>query len=579
MAAGSGDLIMPTSVATSIEFSALSDRVKALESTVAGLVASQPPPPLIESPSGTTISGPGRQLVDGAKRVWELNLAKQLVIGGTADVRTSNVVLAGIWNHQCDQQNAAGGWWACTGLDAAGLPIWLAVSDPRTVAPPTTGGGTGPAATGGLASVDFAALTGKTVVRELFGGSCAQMCDNNFASFSDPAIGAAIRKLNLPLLRLNCNSGAASAFKTIFANPGAPNWAPIDGLVQNLHNMVDLTKTKIMMGFGGASDNNTLGWTVPQFAANAKALVIHLRTTPGGDGKPIDPRYWEMMNEPSIPDAAYVSYFNAFADAIHSVDPTYVTSGVPHANVWSQDAFLIAGSNATTLGMLGGHCYLYCPGPDATPGDDDVCAATGPNTPGSFVAGLNGAIVGTYMAGKPWFNGEYNIGCGPNDTQAREGTQIGACFTMSWCLGLAARAGVETWGGWWDYGSVGGWYPSFADSSLRPNPPIVALSRATAVMPGKMVSASPGLSKVFAFATVNGADFAVCLINGSGTTVSGPVGLGHWPLNATGAATITKWDLTSASPLGVLTSLAVSGGVTAPISIPARGIVMLSSKS
>ena len=171
----------------------------------------------------------------------------------------------------------------------------------------------GPGASGRFINVDFTNRTSKVIARELFGVSTATMLDFNFALCNNTYFQTVSRSLNVPLLRFNCNSGSSggNVWANLFANGphGKPNWPVIAPLINNLWKIVDLTKCKIIMGFGGTSGaaTDTNGWSVTDFAHALTVVVNHMRTTPGGDGKPINPKYWEIMNEPEISVATYNS--------------------------------------------------------------------------------------------------------------------------------------------------------------------------------------------------------------------------------------------------------------------------------
>ena len=280
----------------------------------------------------------------------------------------------------------------------------------------------GPAASGSFINVDFINRTSKVIARELFGVSTATMLDFNFALCNNTSFQIASRSLNVPLLRFNCNSGSSggNVWANLFANGprGRPDWSVIAPLINNLWKIVDLTKCKIIMGFGGTSGaaTDTNGWSVTDFAHALTVVVNHMRTTPGGDGKPINPKYWEIMNEPGISAATYNSYFNACADAVHAIDPTYVVTGPCSPNDAGRVGSLIAATNATRLGLPNWHVYLHCPGIDPVPSNLQIARALtgGAGTdPVGFANGINSLSSGNFTANLPWFCGEYNIGLRP----------------------------------------------------------------------------------------------------------------------------------------------------------------------
>lgn len=457
-----------------------------------------------------------------------------------------------------------------------------------------TSGGVGPGVTSGI-TVDFTAQTTKTVYREAFGVSTDTMCDFNFLICGTPGFQTASRTIDPPILRFNSSGGGGGGFPSQNAFPGAgndppdltPDWSVYDPLIANLYKIVNLATCKIMMCFGGGSPGQDfLGWSSDTFAAAMALVVDHFRTTPGGNGAPIDPIYWEVSNEPDVGPDAYNEYFNKCADAIHAIDSKYVINGPVMANEFDYVTGLIAASNASRLGMLNGHYYDYCPGRDPTPSDDECCQAiTGGSgtTPEDFATGaghLNDSVAGTFMEGKPFFLGEYQIGCGPAD--GRENTIIGACYAASNLMKLIAVSDVPIWAGNWEYGPADSWgiiQPNgdeFTAPSYNIMPPGYFFSKATKVVPGRMVDASNTSGvPVLVWGTKNGTKFCVVMVNYSNGPVSQTVALSHWPVNTSGTLTVHKWELSAAHPQGLETTLAVTGGLTTAVNIPGHSIVLI----
>lgn len=442
----------------------------------------------------------------------------------------------------------------------------------------------GPAASGSFINVDFINRTSKVIARELFGVSTATMLDFNFALCNNTSFQIASRSLNVPLLRFNCNSGSSggNVWANLFANGprGRPDWSVIAPLINNLWKIVDLTKCKIIMGFGGTSGaaTDTNGWSVTDFAHALTVVVNHMRTTPGGDGKPINPKYWEIMNEPGISAATYNSYFNACADAVHAIDPTYVVTGPCSPNDAGRVGSLIAATNATRLGLPNWHVYLHCPGIDPVPSNLQIARALtgGAGTdPVGFANGINSLSSGNFTANLPWFCGEYNIGCGPSDTNGREQNILGACFAASWLMKMAATANPVMWAGIWEYGNSGGW-GTMSGRNFVIDPQGYFLSQACMAMPGTMVaSADVSGFGLETWSTVDGSHLATLIVNPTTTIRSGPVALGHWPINTTGNGTIHLWVISAANPKGVVSTVTVTAGMTASISLPGQSVAIL----
>jgi hypothetical protein len=87
-----------------------------------------------------------------------------------------------------------------------------------------------------------------------------------------------------------------------------------------------------------------------------------------------------------------------------------------------------------------------------------------------------------------------------------------------------------------------------------------------------------------AWATRTGTHLGVAIVNSNATAMTGPVALSHWPVGASGSGTITLWSYPQGgaitTPLmntpGTVSSVSVSAGVTAPITVPADSVVILS---
>ena len=55
--------------------------------------------------------------------------------------------------------------------------------------------------------------------------------------------------------------------------------------------------------------------------------------------------------------------------------------------------------------------------------------------------------------------------------------------------------------------------------------------------------------------------------------------MSHWPVNATGNGTISRWEISNAFPRGNLTALSVTNGVTSATTVPPRSVVILAPEA
>jgi hypothetical protein len=96
------------------------------------------------------------------------------------------------------------------------------------------------------------------------------------------------------------------------------------------------------------------------------------------------------------------------------------------------------------------------------------------------------------------------------------------------------------------------------------------------VFPGTIVAATNvSGSGLEVYATVNGDSFAVLMVNYTPNAASGQVALSHWPVSTSGTGSIRYWELSGANKQGIMSTVAVTAGMTASISVPAESVVML----
>ena len=98
-------------------------------------------------------------------------------------------------------------------------------------------------------------------------------------------------------------------------------------------------------------------------------------------------------------------------------------------------------------------------------------------------------------------------------------------------------------------------------------------------MPGAMVSTTSGFGNVLVFATKSNANFGMTLINGDNSSHTGNIGLSHWPVNDTGNAQVTMWQLDGGnySSGGVTTHPTASAGVLSGVTLTPMSVTVISS--
>lgn len=441
-------------------------------------------------------------------------------------------------------------------------PVPVPVPVPTPVPPP----GTGPAASSSFINVDFSATTGQNCPGALWGLAVGAPNDNHFALCGDETFLTAASQIMPSLYRINSATGGGTGFwsDNIFANINNPDWSVIQNFVQNGHRFISST-CRLIIGIRFNS------MSVGNFASACTKIANHFKTTNGGDGKPLNVWGWEIGNEDDGTDiGTYCSYFNAGADAFHAVDPNYKIIGTVDSFVHGGRFTSFAQQSGSRIGALCYHNYLYCGGSDPTPSDQNLFTS---GRPASDAQQTRSQVAGTAAANAPIFMGEWNMECAAAG-EAREQQIIGANFAARWIYqGLNANAGVEM-GAMWEMANDGT-YGAIQGSSISPEGWF--LGKAGNTMDGARVTATinaGGLRDILA--TKSGGAFGVMINNyDQGSAITGQVALSHWPFNNTGTGSINKWEISPAHQQGNLTTVSVTAGLTASITVPAGSVVIL----
>jgi hypothetical protein len=532
-----------------------------------------PTPAAVESKNGATISSSTGSLVDSSANIWTLvssaTSGLQIARNGTVDTATANVTLLLYSNKVIYQQNSAGGWWSWSSN------AWQSTGDPRgaasvpTAVPPTPtpSAGTGPGSSGSLLSVDFANLTGKTAPATLWGIAAAAPNDYHFAMCNDNAFLAAAAQIMPAMYRINSNSGGNGYWSDqVFANGvNNPDWSVIAPFINNGYKFISST-CRLTVGVR----INAL--SVSDYAIACKQMANHFRNTPGGNGKPLTVWGWEVGNEDNgtTDINTYCQYFNAAADAYHSIDPNYKIIGTVDSFVDTGRLSAFAQQCGSKVGAVCYHDYAYCKGIDPVPSNQQLFASPRPSN--DAVAARN-AVNGRIPSTVPIMMGEYNMDCNAQNETRQQGI-LGPVFAATWMLnGFNANVGVEM-GCIWEMANDGA-YGIIQNGRIDPTG--YFLSKAGAVMGGKEVRTSFGKSgSHVCLAIQDGGRIGIMIVNyDEGSPITGTVGLSHWPVNNTGNGMINAWELSSANPQGKLSSVTVGNGMTSTVTVPATGIVIL----
>lgn len=446
------------------------------------------------------------------------------------------------------------------------IPTPTPTPTPVPVPVPVPSPGTGPAASSSFINVDFAATTGQVCPGALWGFAVGAPNDNHFALCGDSTFLTAASQIMPSLYRLNSATGGGTGFwsDSIFGNINNPDWSVIQNFVQNGHRFISST-CRLIIGIRWNS------MSVGNFASACTQIATHFKNTNGGDGKPLKVWGWEIGNEDDGTDInTYCSYFNAGADAFHAVDPTYKIIGTVDSFVHGGRFTSFAQISGSRIGALCYHNYHYCAGSDPVPSDTALFTS---GRPAADAQQTRSQVAGTAAANVPIFMGEWNIECSAAG-EAREQQIIGANFAIRWMSqGLNSNSGVEM-GGMWEFANDGT-YGAIQGSSISPAGWV--LGKAGNTMDGNRVTASinAGGSRDI-LATKNSGAFGVMINNyDQSNAITGQVALSHWPFNNTGTGSINKWEISPAHQSGNLTTLAVTAGLTASMTVPAGSVVIL----
>lgn len=453
-------------------------------------------------------------------------------------------------------------------------PVPPTPTPPPPTPSPTPSGGTGPAATSNFASADFtngttpAGVSGVTVYPQLFGASTGGMVSNYsdttpFDICSNSTFQGLVRALNLPLLRINGGDwdGTNASNLAIFA--------------ANASKLLPSTCTLVIGAWDPNGNPATYKAVSDYWVANGT----------------IPCNYWEVGNEYTSDANATAGPYTPGQQGFHQTNPNFKVGGPAFPGAYNGViSGLLGPNNASTLQFFSWHDYAYCIGSDPTPSDAQTCLAINAGNGGTLGAGLMGqaqtVTAGTYAANYPIILDEYNTECtAGNDLRA--GTSMGVAALVSTVFNYAASANQnQAWAGIWDLYADGGAAYEMIDLQMNVWPQYYALQQLIAHAPGTMVSSSSGFGGVTCWATVNGGKFFVALVNSNSSPATGQVALSHWPVNGTGNGTVNVWtyptnvgaDYTqrgSPNTPGTMSTVGVTAGVTANITIPALSAVFL----
>lgn len=262
----------------------------------------------------------------------------------------------------------------------------------------------------------------------------------------------------------------------------------------------------------------------------------------------------------------YSRYFNAIADALHSVNRAYLVGG-PVASWWNGiDLPVFVSHSGSKLGFIDFHHFPVSPADSAQTAYEKAVTFSG-------VAGARNAVAGTVAARLPIGLLEYNMNPNPQPSGKwglpAQGTIIGAVFAALLLTQSFASASGFTMGGLWDlvgdsnYGAIGNAQDKSSYHAIDQQGRY--LRQATRLMPGQQVLATTTVPGLQVLATRTGRRFSVQLVNYSRheqRTVA--IGL----KGRTARTPVARWELSARYPSGkVSTGASLTRAVLPPESI------------
>jgi hypothetical protein len=416
---------------------------------------------------------------------------------------------------------------------------------------------------GSSVTVDMQRPSGKTVHPFLYGYATGALLYDDFLLAGNAAVESSAETLAPALIRFN--TAASTIIQTVFANGiSRPDWTPFSSWVRH-HTDFLAHGGRLVFGIGpGADDTSLSPATWAQYAA---ATALHFREI----GQEI--RYWEAGNECDPMGAAvYSQYFNAIADALHSVNPAYLVGG-PVASSWNGiDLPTFITYSGTRLGFIDFHSYPVSAA-------DSTQTAYEKAVTFADVMSARQAIQGTAAASLPIGLLEYNMNGGqqPDGLYGlpAQGTITGAVYAALLLTQAFASDPGFTMGGLWDlagdsnYGVIGNAQDESSYSAIDEQG--WYLRQASRLMPGQQVLATTAVPDLQVLATRNGRRFSAQFVNYNlseaqsvSVTVNGR--LSRSPL--------LRWELSAQYPNGQFSTTASPAGVT----LPAQSIVILSGQ-
>lgn len=412
-------------------------------------------------------------------------------------------------------------------------------------------------------TVDLSRATGKTLHPYLYGYATGALLDNDSLLAANGAAESSARILAPPLIRFNTSAG--TVMQKVFAKGASqPDWTPFSRWAQHRANFLG-KGGRLIFGIGpGGGDTSLPPATWAQYA---RATARHFRET----GQEI--MYWEVGNECDPMGAkVYSQYFNAIADALHSVSSGYLVGG-PVASWWNGiDLPTFISHSGARLGFIDFHSF---PVNDT----DSTQTAYGKAVAFADVKSARHAVAGTVAARAPICLLEYNMNGNPqpNGTWGlpAQGTITGAVYVALLLTRAFTSDPSFTMGGLWDlvadsnYGVIGNAQDKASYHAIDEQGRY--LREAARVMPGRQVLATTTAADLQVLATKSDGRFSIQLVNYNLRMARSAVVSVR---GRTAGSPLTRWELSASHPNG----RASTAASLIRAALPPQSIVILSGQ-
>jgi len=430
----------------------------------------------------------------------------------------------------------------------------------------------GPAPQAGVVQINLGAETGQVVTGGEFGLATTMGTPNwSYQSYADPSFQTLANQYPTDLLRHNWELN--TQMDILFPSRGSvahPDYSHIDNYLDqqaNLKGFFDNSSATQIVTLGFPSWLNT-GDPADQalYAAMVKGIAQHFIDK----GEPI-PNY-ELVNEPdgyeNITDLAHT--FNAVADALYSLDPSYKLGGLTESYVHSNDLKTFFGICGKNVGFVSWHQYVTGDSGSKSSQQEVTDSLNSAQSAGQTVRALMQAS--GIPDSVPLFLGEYNVDGGDYNDPANA-NMVGAVAAAATTYGMIYSNANFTMGALWDVQNDSAYSVFGHQGSYQIDPVGVVLADLTAYMPGNMVqttmpSNAPGL---VGYATKGGAGFSVALID-TNLSQGYTVDLGKDGLPTGG---LYRVEVSAANPKGSKTALADLSHV----SVAAGSVVIVTNEA